>query len=106
MASWRPATWQECLDDLGSRLRDSHRQLWTRSPSAFSSASGLGMDGPPGTGWRRLCNAGHRERGGPGEIPADDHIDGTAKVLISDLLGGSMRCVRTPRLRHRRVSSS
>ena len=81
----RPTTWDACLDDLGTRLRDHRR--------------------PPRSGRRRHLLR-QRRRHGRGRLPdgagaarapsarpakfSPLTIDGTAKVLVSDLVGGSV----------------
>jgi anaerobic selenocysteine-containing dehydrogenase len=80
----RPTTWEACLDDLGSRLRaivDRH------GPAAVGIffGSGVGMDA---AGYR-MAQALHRAIGTPARF-SPLTIDGTAKVLVSDLVGGSV----------------
>ncbi|MDT3438148.1 MULTISPECIES: molybdopterin-dependent oxidoreductase [unclassified Pseudofrankia] len=79
----RPTTWEECLDDLGSRVRaiiDEH------GPSAVGIffGSGVGMDA---AGYK-VAQSLHRAIGTPAKF-SPLTIDGTAKVLISDLVGGT-----------------
>jgi anaerobic selenocysteine-containing dehydrogenase len=77
-------TWQECLDDLGSRLRDVIARHGPQSVGIFFG-SGLGMDA---AGYR-MAQALHAAIGTPAKF-SPMTIDGTAKVLISDLVGGSI----------------
>ncbi|HXY94596.1 MAG TPA: molybdopterin-dependent oxidoreductase [Acidimicrobiia bacterium] len=77
-----PTTWDACLDDLAARLRevvDAH------GPEAIGVffGSGVGMDAAGYRMAEALYNAlGTRARFSPLTI------DGTAKVLVSDLVGG------------------
>jgi anaerobic selenocysteine-containing dehydrogenase len=73
------ATWQECLDDLGIRLRDIIARYGPQSVGIFFG-SGLGMDA---AGYR-MAQALHAAIGTPAKF-SPMTIDGTAKVLISDL---------------------
>ena len=78
----QPTTWDECLDDLGSRLRaviDAH------GPEAVGVffGSGVGMDA---AGYR-MAQALYAALGTPARF-SPLTIDGTAKVLVSDLVGG------------------
>jgi anaerobic selenocysteine-containing dehydrogenase len=77
-------TWQECLDDLGIRLRDIIARYGPQSVGIFFG-SGLGMDA---AGYR-MAQALHAAIGTPAKF-SPMTIDGTAKVLISDLVGGSI----------------
>ncbi len=78
----QPATWDTCLDDLGDRLRtivDRH------GPDAIGVyfGSGLGMDAAGYRMMEGLFNAiGTRAKFSPLTI------DGTAKTLVSHLVGG------------------
>jgi anaerobic selenocysteine-containing dehydrogenase len=76
------ADWEECLDDLAARLRtviDAH------GPNAvgFYFGSGLGMDA---AGFR-MGEALYNAMGAPPKF-SPLTIDGTAKVLVSSLVGG------------------
>ena len=78
----RPVSWEECLDDLGDRLRsiiDRH------GPAAVGVyfGSGLGMDA---AGYR-MMEALFRAIGTPAKF-SPLTIDGTAKALVSHLVGG------------------
>jgi anaerobic selenocysteine-containing dehydrogenase len=80
----RPTTWGECLDDLATRLRaivDEH------GPAAVGIffGSGVGMDA---AGYRTAQGL-HRAIGTPAKF-SPLTIDGTAKTLVSDLVGGSV----------------
>jgi anaerobic selenocysteine-containing dehydrogenase len=78
----RPATWNACLDDLGSRLQaiiDRH------GPEAIGVyfGSGLGMDA---AGYRMVEKL-FKALGTPAKF-SPLTIDGTAKALVSHLVGG------------------
>ncbi len=80
----RATTWDACLDDLGGRVRavvDEH------GPAAVGIffGSGNGMDA---AGYR-MAQALHAAIGTPAKF-SPLTIDGTAKVLISDLVGGAV----------------
>ncbi|HEU0172131.1 MAG TPA: molybdopterin-dependent oxidoreductase, partial [Acidimicrobiales bacterium] len=80
----RPTTWDACLDDLATRLRavvDRH------GPGAVGVffGSGVGMDA---AGYR-MAQALRAAIGTPARF-SPLTIDGTAKVLVSDLVGGSV----------------
>ena len=77
-------TWETCLDDLGSRVR---AVIEAHGPSAVGVffGSGNGMDA---AGYR-MSQALHAALGTPAKF-SPLTIDGTAKVLISDLVGGSV----------------
>ncbi|MFI5048053.1 MAG: molybdopterin-dependent oxidoreductase [Acidimicrobiia bacterium] len=77
-----PATWEVCLDDLGARLRaivDRH------GPEAIGVyfGSGLGMDA---SGYK-MMEALFKAIGTPAKF-SPLTIDGTAKSLVSHLVGG------------------
>lgn len=78
------ATWQECLDDLGRRLNDVIADHGPQAVGIFFG-SGLGMDA---AGYR-LAQAMHAALGTRAKF-SPMTIDGTAKVLMSDLVGGSI----------------
>ena len=78
----RPTTWDACLDDLATRLRtiiDAH------GPQAIGIffGSGVGMDA---AGYR-MAEALHAAIGTPARF-SPLTIDGTAKVLVADQVGG------------------
>jgi anaerobic selenocysteine-containing dehydrogenase len=78
----QPTTWEACLDDLGDRLRaivDRH------GPEAVGVyfGSGLGMDA---AGYR-MMEALFKAIGTPAKF-SPLTIDGTAKTLVSHLVGG------------------
>jgi anaerobic selenocysteine-containing dehydrogenase len=80
----RATTWDDCLDDLGARVRaivDEH------GPAAVGIffGSGNGMDA---AGYR-MAQALHGAIGTPAKF-SPLTIDGTAKVLIADLVGGAV----------------
>jgi anaerobic selenocysteine-containing dehydrogenase len=77
-----PTTWEACLDDLAAKLRaivDDH------GPEAIGIffGSGVGMDA---AGYR-MAEALHAAIGTPARF-SPLTIDGTAKVLVSDQVGG------------------
>jgi anaerobic selenocysteine-containing dehydrogenase len=76
------ADWEECLDDLAAKLRTI---IDTHGPNAigFYFGSGLGMDA---AGFR-MGEALYNGVGAPPKF-SPLTIDGTAKVLISTLVGG------------------
>jgi anaerobic selenocysteine-containing dehydrogenase len=79
----RDTTWDACLDDLGERLRDI---IDRHGPAAvgINFGTGVGMDA---VGYR-IAQSLHAAIGTPAKF-SPLTIDGTAKVLISDLMGGS-----------------
>jgi anaerobic selenocysteine-containing dehydrogenase len=79
-----PTTWRECLDDLGARLRAIIDQHGPAAVGIFFG-SGLGMDA---AGYR-MAQGLHAAIGTPAKF-SPLTIDGTAKVLVSDLVGGSV----------------
>lgn len=78
----RPTTWEACLDDLGDRLRDV---IDEHGPAAVGVyfGSGLGMDA---AGYR-MMEALFSAIGTPAKF-SPLTIDGTAKTLVSHLVGG------------------
>src|SRR5262249_32630424 len=80
--SLRPASWEACLDDLGTRLRDIIDRHGPAAVGIFFG-SGLGMDA---AGYR-MAEALHRSIGTPARF-SPLTIDGTAKVLAASLVGG------------------
>ena len=94
----RTTTWDACLDDLGTQLRETIDDSTDPSPSASSSA--------PASAWTRSATASpqalHAAIGTPAKF-SPLTIDGTAKVLMAELMGGSSALDRPPRLRQRHV---
>jgi anaerobic selenocysteine-containing dehydrogenase len=80
--SLRPASWEACLDDLGTRLREIIDRHGPAAVGIFFG-SGLGMDA---AGYR-MAEALHRSIGTPARF-SPLTIDGTAKVLAASLVGG------------------
>jgi anaerobic selenocysteine-containing dehydrogenase len=80
----QPTTWETCLDDLASRLQ---RIVDEHGPAAVGIffGSGVGMDA---AGYR-MAQALHGAIGTPAKF-SPLTIDGTAKVLVADLVGGSV----------------
>ena len=75
-------SWDECLDDVASRLR---KVMDTHGPNAigFYFGSGLGMDA---SGYR-MADTFYKSFGAPPRF-SPLTIDGTAKVMVSSLVGG------------------
>src|SRR5919108_4406276 len=80
----RPATWDACLDDLGDRLRTIVDRHGPDSVGVFFG-SGVGMDA---AGYK-MAERLHRAIDTPAKF-SPLTIDGTAKPLVSDLVGGSV----------------
>jgi anaerobic selenocysteine-containing dehydrogenase len=78
----RDTTWEACLDDLGARIRSVIERHGPGSVGIFFG-TGVGMDAT-GT---RVAEALHAAIGTPAKF-SPMTIDGTAKPLISDLVGG------------------
>ena len=78
----QPTTWDACLDDLGSRLRTIVDRHGPEAIGVFFG-SGVGMDA---AGYR-MAEKLYAAIGTPARF-SPLTIDGTAKVLISDLVGG------------------
>jgi len=78
----RDTSWDACLDDLGTRLRSIIDRHGPESVGIFFG-TGVGMDAT-GT---RVAEALHAAIGTPAKF-SPLTIDGTAKPLISDLVGG------------------
>jgi anaerobic selenocysteine-containing dehydrogenase len=78
----QPSTWNACLDDLAARLR---KVIDRHGPAAVGIffGSGVGMDA---AGYR-AAQVLHAAIGTPAKF-SPLTIDGTAKVLVSDLVGG------------------
>ncbi|TDO17294.1 anaerobic selenocysteine-containing dehydrogenase [Mycobacterium sp. BK086] len=76
-------SWETCLDDLGARLRAI---IAEHGPAAvaINFGTGVGMDA---VGYR-TAEALHRAIGTPAKF-SPLTIDGTAKVLVAELMGGS-----------------
>jgi anaerobic selenocysteine-containing dehydrogenase len=79
----QPTSWDACLDDLGSRVRAIIEEHGPAAVGIFFG-SGNGMDA---AGYR-MSQALHAAIGTPAKF-SPLTIDGTAKVLVSDLVGGS-----------------
>ncbi|XVQ14726.1 molybdopterin-containing oxidoreductase family protein [Spirillospora sp. CA-255316] len=79
----RPVTWEECLDDLGARLRPIIDRHGPEAVGVFFG-SGIGMDA---AGYR-MAEALYGAIGTPARF-SPLTIDGTAKPLVADLVGGS-----------------
>jgi anaerobic selenocysteine-containing dehydrogenase len=77
-----PATWEECLDDLGEKLKAVIEEDGPQAVGVYFG-SGLGMDA---AGYR-MMQALHRAIGTPAKF-SPLTIDGTAKSLVSHLVGG------------------
>ena len=90
----RPTTWDACLDDLGDRVRAIVEEHGPASVGIFFG-SGNGMDA---AGYR-MAQALHGAIGTPAKF-SPLTIDGTAKVLISDLVGGAVALSGRPDLDH------
>jgi anaerobic selenocysteine-containing dehydrogenase len=77
-----PVSWSECLDDIAARLR---KVVDTHGPNSvgFYFGSGLGMDA---AGYR-MADTFYKSFGNPPKF-SPLTIDGTAKVLVSSLVGG------------------
>ncbi len=80
----QPTTWDECLDDLGARVGAIIAEHGPAAVGIFFG-SGNGMDA---AGYR-MAQALHAKIGTPAKF-SPLTIDGTAKVLISDLVGGAV----------------
>jgi anaerobic selenocysteine-containing dehydrogenase len=80
--SMQPTTWDACLDDLGTRLRDIIDHHGPDAVGIFFG-TGVGMDA---AGYR-LAQALHAAIGTPAKF-SPLTIDGTAKPLVADLVGG------------------
>ncbi|RDH74019.1 molybdopterin oxidoreductase [Mycolicibacterium moriokaense] len=86
----RPTTWEACLDDLGYRLR---AVIAEHGPQAvgINFGTGVGMDA---TGYR-IAQGLHAAIGTPAKF-SPLTIDGTAKVLIAELMGGTQAMTGRP----------
>ena len=83
-------TWEACLDDLGAKLRDT---IDTYGPESvgINFGTGVGMDA---VGYR-IAQSLHAAIGTPAKF-SPLTIDGTAKVLMSELMGGSSALTGRP----------
>ncbi|MHB8464163.1 MAG: molybdopterin-containing oxidoreductase family protein [Acidimicrobiales bacterium] len=81
-ADLQPTTWDECLDDLGERLNSIIDQDGPGAVGVYFG-SGLGMDA---AGYR-MMEALFKAIGTPAKF-SPLTIDGTAKTLVSHLVGG------------------
>jgi anaerobic selenocysteine-containing dehydrogenase len=95
--SLQPTTWEACLDDLGARLNSIIGEHGPESVGVFFG-SGVGMDA---AGYR-MAQALHAALGTPARF-SPLTIDGTAKVLVSDLVGGSPALSPRPDYEHARL---
>jgi anaerobic selenocysteine-containing dehydrogenase len=86
----RDTTWEACLDDLGTKLRHTIERHGPESVG-INFGSGLGMDA---VGYR-IAQSLHAAIGTPAKF-SPLTIDGTAKVLISDLMAGSQALTGRP----------
>ena len=77
-----PVSWDECLDDIAAKLRSV---IDTHGPNAVGIffGSGLGMDA---SGYR-MAEAFYRNLGTPPKFTPIT-IDGTAKLMVSSMVGG------------------
>lgn len=87
-------TWDTCLDDLATRLRTIIDRFGPAAVGIFFG-SGVGMDA---AGYR-MAQALHAAIGTPAKF-SPLTIDGTAKVLVSDLVGGSVALNARPDYDH------
>jgi len=78
----QPTTWGDCLDDIGDRLRTIIDRYGPEAIGVYFG-SGLGMDG---AGYR-MVEALFNAIGTPAKF-SPLTIDGTAKTLVSHLVGG------------------
>ncbi len=83
-------TWEACLDDLGTKLRDT---IDTHGPESvgINFGTGVGMDA---VGYR-IAQSLHAAIGTPAKF-SPLTIDGTAKVLMAELMGGSSALTGRP----------
>ena len=83
-------SWDACLDDLGTRLSGI---IAEHGPAAvaINFGTGIGMDA---VGYR-TAEALHRAIGTPAKF-SPLTIDGTAKVLVAELMGGSAALTARP----------
>ncbi len=83
-------TWDDCLDDLCTTLRDTIDKYGPESVG-INFGTGVGMDA---VGYR-IAQSLHAAIGTPAKF-SPLTIDGTAKVLISELMGGSQALTGRP----------
>jgi len=83
-------TWEACLDDLGTKLRET---INTPGPESvgINFGTGVGMDA---VGYR-IAQSLHAAIGTPAKF-SPLTIDGTAKVLMAELMGGSSALTGRP----------
>ena len=86
----RPTTWEACLDDLGERLRATIDEHGPESVG-INFGTGVGMDA---VGYR-IAQGLHAAIGTPARF-SPLTIDGTAKVLIAELMGGTQALTGRP----------
>ena len=86
----RPTTWEACLDDLGERLRATIDEHGPESVG-INFGTGVGMDA---VGYR-IAQGLHAAIGTPARF-SPLTIDGTAKVLIAELMGGTQAMTGRP----------
>ena len=86
----RQTTWDACLDDLGDRLRATIVEHGPQSVG-INFGTGVGMDA---TGYR-IAQGLHAAIGTPAKF-SPLTIDGTAKVLIAELMGGTQAMTGRP----------
>jgi anaerobic selenocysteine-containing dehydrogenase len=80
--SLQPTSWESCLGDLGTRLRNIIDQHGPASVGIFFG-SGVGMDA---SGYR-MAQALHAAIGTPARF-SPLTIDGTAKTFVASVVGG------------------
>jgi anaerobic selenocysteine-containing dehydrogenase len=83
-------TWEACLDDLGAKLRDTIDNYGPESVG-INFGTGVGMDA---VGYR-IAQSLHAAIGTPAKF-SPLTIDGTAKVLMAELMGGSSALTGRP----------
>ena len=86
----RATTWEACLDDLGERLRATIDEHGPESVG-INFGTGVGMDA---VGYR-IAQGLHAAIGTPAKF-SPLTIDGTAKVLIAELMGGTQALTGRP----------
>ena len=86
----RHTTWEACLDDLGDRLRATIDEHGPESVG-INFGTGVGMDA---VGYR-IAQGLHAAIGTPARF-SPLTIDGTAKVLIAELMGGTQALTGRP----------
>jgi anaerobic selenocysteine-containing dehydrogenase len=88
--SLRPTSWDACLDDIGTRLRDIIDRHGADAVGILFG-TGVGMDA---SGYR-MAQGLHAAIGTAAKF-SPLTIDGTAKVLIAELMGGSSALTARP----------